>query len=596
MAEQILNGQDHWFGENRLHIKRYHDHTDAWLLHVPVNHAEINHINSLELESRMKQVDWQTSALAETHYSSFARTIVSDNPKVTRIDQDLQQLYDAEQRQGTEIARSLQIKFWTFTEYSDAIHPAYLYHADRMAISGRFGPGTTPEDAYRVLKTISQEQRNEKIPQQRIDQAVQPDYIFYNFNHQNINEQNLDYLKNLGVIDTSINFYELKQELAELGLRDPGLVDDLRSSLLSGKDWFSLDTLIATDAETLHLALDFNRDADGCLSLEYYNGVIGPGGNGSWRDTNQLRDQVFYPDVPLTEAHGLLQARLKRPDVSAAIAGSPMTRQEVRASLGLLLNPTQLANQNTMNTENLDYLKKNLLNLGFGEKVNDEMEKLIKAKVTEFSLTTEQEYNGRKMDYTLHFKAGDQNDMYFLNRYEAHHLEQDRAQTLYINKGHGVTAKEAFNLLEGRSVEKKLYNKENEPYTAWLKLDFKQKDERGNHMLNKFSEGYGYDLEKTLSQYPVKELDNSQQKEELLRSLRKGNAQQVTIEKDGNSQKYYLAAEPQYKQINIYDSQLKSVKRESLRQDNSQEQSQKQSRKNGQDENSTKQSRKQKVH
>src|ERR1700749_1894921 len=133
-----------------------------------------------------------------------------------------------------------------------------------------------------------------------------------------------------------------------------------------------------------------------------------------------------------------------------------------------------------MNTENLDYLKKNLLNLGFGEKVNDEMEKLIKAKVPEFNLTTEQTYNNKKMDYTLHFKTGEQNDMYFFNRYEANLKNEadptkDRAQTMYINRGHGVTAKEAFNLLEGRSVEKKLYNKENEPYTAWLKLDFKEK-------------------------------------------------------------------------------------------------------------------------
>src|SRR5579863_3339985 len=250
-----------------------------------------------------------------------------------------------------------------------------------------------------------------------------------------------------------------------------------------------------------------------------------------------------------------------------------------------------------MNTENLDYLKNNLLNLGFGEKVNPEMEKLIRAKVPEFSLTTEQTYNNQKIDYTLHFKAGNENDMYFFNRYEAHHKEQDRAQTLYLNKGHGVTAKEAFNLLEGRAVEKKLYNKENEPYTAWLKLDLKNKDEHGNHLVQKFGENYGYDLEKTLAQYPVKQLGDPRQKEDLIRSLKKGNAQQVSIEKDGQTQKYYIVAEPQYKEVNIYDSQMKSDKRESLRQDSSQEQNKKQSQKNGQEDGPKKQqSRKQKVH
>lgn len=258
-----------------------------------------------------------------------------------------------------------------------------------------------------------------------------------------------------------------------------------------------------------------------------------------------------------------------------------------------------------MNTENLDFLKNNLLNLGFGDKVNAEMEKQIKAKVPEFSLSTEQTYNQKKMDYTLHFKAGDQHDMYFFNRYDASLKNEadpakDRMQTMYINKGNGITAKEAFNLLEGRAVEKKLYNKENEPYSAWLKLDFKDTDDRGNHKLLKFGEGYGYDLEKTLAQYPIKQLGDQQQKEELLRSLKKGNAQQVTIEKDGQSQKYYLAAEPQYKQVNVYDQNLKSVRRESLKLDNPQDQSQAKSNKQNQkqqpdDQPRKQQSRKQKV-
>jgi hypothetical protein len=258
-----------------------------------------------------------------------------------------------------------------------------------------------------------------------------------------------------------------------------------------------------------------------------------------------------------------------------------------------------------MNTENLEYLKKNLLNLGFGDKVNDEMEKLMKAKVHEFSLTTEQEYNKKKMDYTLHFKAGDQNDMYFFNRYEASLKNEadptkDRTQTLFINKGHGVTAKEAFNLLEGRAVEKKLYNAEGQTYTAWLKLDFKEKDEYGNHKLQKFSEGYGYDLEKTLANYPIRELNDNQQKQDLLRSLRKGNAQQVTVEQDGKSHKYYLVASPQYKTLNVYDNSMQTVKREQLlKQDSKQEQSQskKQSQQQTHGESPKKQqSRKQKVH
>jgi hypothetical protein len=64
-----------------------------------------------------------------------------------------------------------------------------------------------------------------------------------------------------------------------------------------------------------------------------------------------------------------------------------------------------------MNTENLSYLQKQLLNLGFGEKVNDELEKNIRSGKKEFSLTTDQEYNKQNVDYTLHYKAGDNNEM-----------------------------------------------------------------------------------------------------------------------------------------------------------------------------------------
>ena len=68
-----------------------------------------------------------------------------------------------------------------------------------------------------------------------------------------------------------------------------------------------------------------------------------------------------------------------------------------------------------MNTENLSYLQKQLLNLGFGEKVNEELEKNIKAGKKEFTISTDQEYNKQNVDYTLHYKAGDNNEMYFFN-------------------------------------------------------------------------------------------------------------------------------------------------------------------------------------
>ena len=47
-------------------------------------------------------------------------------------------------------------------------------------------------------------------------------------------------------------------------------------------------------------------------------------------------------------------------------------------------------------------------------------------------------------------------------------------------------------------------------------------------------------------------------------SLQKGNVQSITIEKDGNSHKMFIEADPQYKKINLYDSNMKLVAKESV--------------------------------
>jgi hypothetical protein len=55
-----------------------------------------------------------------------------------------------------------------------------------------------------------------------------------------------------------------------------------------------------------------------------------------------------------------------------------------------------------------------------------------------------------------------------------------------------------------------------------------QKDQQGSHKVSQFYENYGYDLEKTLQQFAIREMEAPQQKERLLRSLQRVNAQQVT--------------------------------------------------------------------
>src|SRR3954471_7737124 len=222
-----------------------------------------------------------------------------------------------------------------------------------------------------------------------------------------------------------------------------------------------------------------------------------------------------------------------------------------------------------MNTQNAEFLKKSLLNLGFGEKLNAELDKEMAAKVPEFKLGLQHEFNQKTVDYTLHFKAGDNKDMYFFNKYDATVNHKDDAaknidQTFFINKGSGITAKEAFNLMEGRAVHKQLYNLEGQKYQSWLTLDDKNLTENGNKKIKHYHENYGYDIDKVIAGKGIKELEDPKAKEELMYSLKKGNAQQITVNSQDGDKKYFIAANPQYKTVDLFDHQMKKIKREEL--------------------------------
>jgi Fe-S cluster biosynthesis and repair protein YggX len=222
-----------------------------------------------------------------------------------------------------------------------------------------------------------------------------------------------------------------------------------------------------------------------------------------------------------------------------------------------------------MNEKNFDYLKDNLKYMGFGEKQHEALEANLKEGKESFQLTFNADVNKKPFEAVLQFRKSDTSDMYFLNSYHAT-LERSNGekkdQTFYLNKGKGVTAKEAYNLLEGRPVFKELTNKQNEPYKAWIQLDFENKDKHNNHEVKQFHENYGYDLKAAVGKFAVKELDGGDNEKKLLHSLEKGNIQSVTIEKAGAEVKMFIEANPQYKTVTVYDEGLKRVQKEDLAQ------------------------------
>jgi hypothetical protein len=206
-----------------------------------------------------------------------------------------------------------------------------------------------------------------------------------------------------------------------------------------------------------------------------------------------------------------------------------------------------------MNENNFTYLADRLKYLGFGEGHGENLRAAMASGIGDFTLSHEALIQQRAFRATLFFHKGAGSDHYYLNKWEGvlpGAVGVDR-HTFYIQKGHGVTLKEGFNLLEGRSVYKNLTTKEGEKYEAWLQLDKKGGEEK----LRQFHSAYGFDLDKVLSRLPISELATAEGREALLKSLQRGNLQGVTFEKEGFVEKLWVEASPQFKSVNVYNSE-----------------------------------------
>ncbi|MDQ1142970.1 hypothetical protein [Pedobacter agri] len=225
-----------------------------------------------------------------------------------------------------------------------------------------------------------------------------------------------------------------------------------------------------------------------------------------------------------------------------------------------------------MNEENLGYLQNNLKYLGFGEQLNAALKESIGKALPEFKLETSMSMPNPvnkdkpeladKMSYALNFSKSKETNMYFFNNFEATLQRASGAEPLsqvfYINKGKGVTAKESFNLLSDRSVNKDVVLKSGEKANLWLKLDFGEKVD-GKFAMKNFGEKYGFDLSATIDRFMIADLEKPGFKDQLMKSLQRGNVHEVSFSKDGREIKGFVAANPQYKTLDFYDAGMKSV-------------------------------------
>lgn len=231
-----------------------------------------------------------------------------------------------------------------------------------------------------------------------------------------------------------------------------------------------------------------------------------------------------------------------------------------------------MSEQIEVNNVTLDSLANQVFYAGFGEITRNDLKEALTNAVKngseEFQMVYDNKIKGDSVRSLLNFNRSEKDiDMYFFNSFTMLVKKEGKEQTLQQRYptyyGNKYTQKEAYNLLEGRSVFKKFIqtdrdNPENKKeQEVWVNIDFKNVDKYGNFLFNKV---YSYDLEKKLDEYTIKGMEYTQNKNRLLESLNKGDRVQVLIKTSEGDKTFYLEAAPRFNSLNLYDEQLKPIR------------------------------------
>jgi hypothetical protein len=139
------------------------------------------------------------------------------------------------------------------------------------------------------------------------------------------------------------------------------------------------------------------------------------------------------------------------------------------------------------------------------------------------------------------------------------------SQTMWVDRGKGFSAQQAVNLIEGRSVYRDdLMSQAGTAYKAWVKLDMDgERDKYQNYPMNTYSDpSYGFNLRALLGSYQINGMENKTISDGIMEALQNGDRALVSIEKDGKLVPVYLEATPRFLQLNLFDKDGRSVKRE----------------------------------
>ena len=228
-----------------------------------------------------------------------------------------------------------------------------------------------------------------------------------------------------------------------------------------------------------------------------------------------------------------------------------------------IINQTPNIMETQKEFDQTQYLKTQLKYLGFGEdeKLHKDLEKGINSKKQQFEVktTSDKALPGNKADFTLKYSKTEKGGI-FLNSYDANLTNEKGesvSQNFRVSRDESFTAKEAINLLEGRSVKIEFDNpKTNEREPAFVKLNLgEEKNQYGNYSFQTFYKNYGVDTAEIVEKSNLI-FDKPEFKADTIKSLEKGNVVKVKFELEDQVVEGKAVLNPQYKNLNLYDNDM----------------------------------------
>lgn len=222
----------------------------------------------------------------------------------------------------------------------------------------------------------------------------------------------------------------------------------------------------------------------------------------------------------------------------------------------------------------LNYLKNQVKYLGLGEdtKLHKDLENAILSPEDKVTIRAEYNYPDRLMKgntatFDLNLTKTEQGGV-FLNSYRANLTTkngEERSQTFKVQKENSITAKEAINLLEGRSVkiDHDVVDKETGELSrteSFIKLNMKEpKTDYGNYKYEWYNKNaYGVDIDNIMQKSNLT-FANDIERERTKKHLEKGNITQVTFQHENLQIQGFAVLNPQWKMLNLYDSAMNRV-------------------------------------